>query len=119
MSTNAQPKGRKVEADAYTQECFDGMKADYFEYIKKGATTTKLVVIRGEGHVRPDMPRAEDRSVLPRSVRIREGGLEQFGFAAGCPGCAWYTDKLGPHIGHSMKCREIHEELMRNTEESR
>ena len=105
-----------MEADAYTQDCFDGMKADYFEYIKKGAITTKPEVIRGEGHVRPDMPKAEDRPILPRSVRIRESDLEQFGFTAGCLGCAWYSDRLGPHRGHSMKCRERLEELM-NTEE--
>ena len=110
---------RKVAADAYKPECVEGMRADFFEYIKKGASTTRLEVHKGGGKKTTEMPKPEERIAQPRSVRIRESDLEQFGYTAGCAGCAWYSDKLGPHRGHSAECRTRLEEIIENTEEGK
>ena len=63
------------------------------------------------------MPKPEERKAAPRSVRIRKEYLEQLGFTAGCPGCAWYSDKLGPHRGHTAECRKRMEEALHETEQ--
>ena len=107
-----------MAADAYKPACLEDMKADFFEYVKRGAMTTRLEVHKGGGR-RTEMPKPEDRTAAPRSVRIREEDLEQLGFTAGCPGCAWHSDKLGPHRGHSVECRKRIEEAMHETEQGK
>ena len=110
---------RKVAADAYRPECLEGMKADFFEYVKKGASTTRLEVHKGGGKKTTEMPKPEERSAQPRSVRIRESDLEQFGYTAGCAGCAWHSENLGPQRGHSAECWKILEDIIQNTEEGK
>ena len=109
---------RGVAADAYKPACLEEMKADFYEYIRRGAMTTRLEVHKGGGR-RTEMPKPGDRKAAPRSVRIREEDLEQLGFTAGCPGCAWYSDKLGPHRGHTAECRKRIEEAMHETEQGK
>ena len=67
---------RRVAADAYTPACLEDMKADFIEYIKRGAVTTRLEVRKGGGR-QTEMPKPEDRKTAPRSVRIREEDVEQ------------------------------------------
>ena len=38
---------RLTDEDAYTQECIQDMQASFYEYIKKGASTTKVVTYKG------------------------------------------------------------------------
>ena len=65
------------------------------------------------------IPKTIERESQPRSVRIRADDLKKFGYTAGCPGCAWHTDRIGPHRGHSSECRKRIEEAMAKTEEGR
>ena len=96
---------RRPQAEAYSDKCIKDMRVDHFDYIKRGATTSKAEVIKGDG--RPNIPNASETSVQPMSERIREEDAIRLGYTAGCPGCAWHRDKLGPHRGHSTECRAI------------
>ena len=96
---------RRVEADAYTDRCLRDVKVDVYEYISRGAVTSKAEVIRGEGRERSDLPKTFEKAILTRSVRIRDEDPDTFGFTAGCPGCSWHTEKIGPHRGHNMTYR--------------
>ena len=64
-------------------------------------------------------PKTVERESQPRSVRIRADDLEKLGYAAGCPGCAWHEDRIGPHRGHSATCREIIETALNETTEGK
>ena len=64
-------------------------------------------------------PKTVGKESQPRSLRIRAEDLEKHGCTAGCPGCAWHTDKIGPHRGHSTTCREIFETALNETEEGK
>ena len=109
---------RLTDEDAYTAECLQEIRANFFEYIKKGATTSKTVTYKGEikGGI---TPKTVDKDAQPRSVRIRATDLDKHGLTAGCPGCAWHTDKIGPHRGHTAQCRNRLENAMSETEEGK
>ena len=36
---------RRPRSEAYSDECLNDMKADYYDYIKRGATTSRAEVI--------------------------------------------------------------------------
>ena len=86
---------RKAEGEPYTPECLKDAGADYFEYIKRGASTSKVVTYKGDAK-EGGIPKTIERESQPRSVRIRADDLKKFGYTAGCPGCAWHTDRGGP-----------------------
>lgn len=109
---------RRTCDDAYTQECIEEMQANFHDHIKKGASTTKVTTYKGTIRT-GDQPKTVERDNQPRSVRIRADDLEKHGFTAGCAGCAWYTDRMGPHRGHSQSCRERIEKAMNETEEGK
>ena len=112
---NSRTMRRRPQAEAYSRECIKDMRADHYEYIKRGSTTSTAEVTKGDG--RPDIPKTSENKCQPRSVRIREEGIIRLGYTAGCPGCAWYSDVLGPHRGHLMECRTRIEEEMGGTED--
>ena len=39
---------RRAEGEAYTPECLKDARADYFEYVKRGASTSKVVTYKGD-----------------------------------------------------------------------
>ncbi len=43
--------------------------------------------------------------------------MDTLGYTAGCPGCAWHEDRIGPHRGHSATCREHIETALNETTE--
>ena len=87
---------RKPEGEAYTPECLTDARADYFEYLTRGASTSKVVTYKGDAK-EGGIPKTIERESQPRSVRIRAEDLKKFGYTAECPGCAWHTGRIGPH----------------------
>ena len=81
-----------------------------------GATTARIATHQGETATRGTMQKAAGSPNMPRGVRIRGGDLEKFGHSAGCPGCEWHQDKMGPHLGHTAEFRERIEKAMADTE---
>ena len=66
------------------------MQASFYEYIKKGASTTTVVTYNG-ALMASEPPRTIEQESQPRSVIIRADDLETHGYTAGCQGCAWVT----------------------------
>ena len=96
---------RWIDGDAYTIECLTDIRTDFNEYIRRGATTTRTEVIRGEGKVSVEVPKTVEKKFQPRGLKIREEDLGKFGYTAGCAGCEWYGSKIGIHRGHTKDCR--------------
>ena len=76
-------------------------------------------VIREDAKEGIETLKAAERSFQPRGLRIREEDLKRYGYTAGCAGCAWYSNKVGLHRGHSTDCRSRIEGEMRETEEGK
>ena len=76
-------------------------------------------VIREDAKEGIGTPKTAERSFQPRGLKIREEDQHKYGYTAGCAGCAWYSNKVGLHRGHSKDCRSRIEGKMRETEEGK
>ena len=75
------------------------------------------MVAAGDRMKGPD--EGKSNTYLRRNTRIRAEDLEKHGYTGGCPGCIWYSNKIGLHRGHTGECRRRPEEAMGETEEGR
>ena len=107
-----------MESEAYRKDCVKDIKADFYEFIRRGATTSRAIAVDGEARV-GGPSEGKDKECQPRSTRIRVEDLKKYGYTGGCPGCIWYNDKLGLHRGHTVKCRQRIEEALKETEDGK
>ncbi len=97
----------------------ENITVDFNEYIRKGTATLRTEARREQTKDGIGTPQTAERSFQPRGLNIREDDLNKYGYTAGCAGCAWYSNKVGLHRGHSKGCRIIIEGEMRKTEEGK
>ena len=75
---------RRVEGDNYIKDVLTDITADYWQYIRRGASTKQHDVITAEGaHLQapPPIP----REYVPRKRYLRREDFVKYGFTSGCP----------------------------------
>ena len=106
----------RSDGERYPVTVLENMRADYFEYVRKGASTRKVEVLREDLQGR-EAPRPQPREYAPRRLYLRRADLEEHGYTVGCPACVWLQTGLGFRGPHSQECRERVEGAIRETEE--
>ena len=110
---------RRMAADAYTAKCLVEVQANFFDYIRRGATTRRVETAPGTPRPGPQEAPHQPREYQPKRTYLMAEDFEEFGFTLGCPGCSWLQDPQGFRRAHSDECRERITELLKGTEEGR
>ena len=108
---------RRTREEAYLKETLDNMLADHQEFIFKGATTHRQHTYSGGKELTLPRPTPTAREYVPRGVSLTENDYLEFEFTRGCPGCAWYRDRIGEKRPHT-ECRSRMVKML-ETEEGR
>ena len=109
---------RRAEGDNYRREAVNNIQADYWQYIRKGASTRKVEILRDD-NLGLKVPPAEPREYVPRRLVLRRGDFEKHGFTAGCNECSRYQTGIGARGPHSSACRDRLEQALRESIEGR
>ena len=103
---------RRAEGSNYNKKVMEDMRADFFQYIKQGASTLRPDVLRREKESL-EAPAPEHRRYMPRRVYLGKKDFDKYGHTAGCPACAWLQTGIGVRGLHSDACRDRIEECIR------
>ena len=110
---------RRIKEEAYLKETLDNMLADHQEFILKGAITHRQHTYSGGKELTLPRPTPTARVYVPSGVRLTENDCLEFEFTQGCPGCAWYRDRIGEKRPHTKECRSRMVKRFEETEEGR
>ena len=66
---------RRMASEAYKKECLDEVKADFYKFIRRGATTSRAETMGGGAELK-DPDEGKEKVHLPRRAMIRMEDLE-------------------------------------------